>query len=384
MKRNYWLKQFACTCLMALLGCTCIAQNTKAEIRIDSIMKVYKMVGLSVAVVKKGDLIYTHSFGLKNIATNTPLTDDNIFRIASISKSFSATAVMQLVEAKKLSLNDDVSKLIGFTVRNPKFPDKIITLKMLMSHTSSLNDSHGYFTLDSINPAKTPNWAKCYSDYAPGAGYAYCNLNYNMVGTIIERVSGERFDKYIKAHILDKLGLYGGYEVGALDSAKFATLYEYDSASRQFIAADGAYNPRTAEINNYVMGYSAPIFSPTGGMKISAADLARYMTMHAYYGKYKGARIISKKSARIMQTPVSGGEGGYGLALMTANNTIIPGEVMKGHSGSAYGLYSMMFFHPKKKFGIVAITNGCEVVYDSGFNPALKAVENVLYEEMIK
>lgn len=384
MKRNYWLKQLVCTCIMVLIGCTCIAQNTKAEMRIDSIMKAYKMVGLSVAVVKKGDLIYTHSFGLKNIATNTPLTDDNIFRIASISKSFSATAIMQLVEAKKLSLNDDVSNLIGFTVRNPKFPDKIITLKMLMSHTSSLNDSHGYFTLDSINPAKTSNWAKCYSDYAPGAGYAYCNLNYNMVGTIIERVSGERFDKYIKAHILDKLGLYGGYEVGALDSTKFATLYEYDSAAQKFMAADGAYNPRTAEINNYVMGYSTPIFSPTGGMKISATDLARYMTMHACYGKYKGTRIISKKSARTMQTPVSGGEGGYGLAIMTANNTIIPGEVMKGHTGSAYGLYSMMFFHPKKKFGIVAITNGCDVAYDSGFNPALKAVENVLYEEMIK
>ena len=132
------------------------------------------------------------------------------------------------------------------------------------------------------------------------------------------------------------------------------------------------------------MGYSTPIFSPTGGMKISATDLAKYMTMHACYGRYKGVRIISKKSAKTMQTPVSGGEGGYGLAIMTANNTIIPGEVMKGHTGSAYGLYSMMFFHPKKKFGIVAITNGCDVVYDTGFNPALKAVENVLYEEMIK
>ncbi|MGN6353563.1 MAG: serine hydrolase domain-containing protein [Parafilimonas sp.] len=384
MKKYNEFRRIILMCLLLITGFATIAQNTKVELQIDSIMKVYKMVGLSVAVVKKGDLIYTHSFGLKNIATNTPLTDDNIFRIASISKSFSATAIMQLVEAKKLSLNDDVSNLIGFTVRNPKFPDKIITLKMLMSHTSSLNDSQGYFTLDSINPAKTSNWAKCYSDYAPGTGYAYCNLNYNMVGTIIERVSGERFDKYIKAHILDKLGLYGGYEVSALDSSKFATLYEYDSATRQFVAADGAYNPRTAEINNYVMGYSTPIFSPTGGMKISAADLARYMTMHACYGKYKGTRIISKKSAKTMQTPVSGGEGGYGLAIMTAKNTIIPGETMKGHTGSAYGLYSMMFFHPKKKFGIVAITNGCEVSYDSGFNPALKAVENVLYEEIIK
>ncbi|SFQ24062.1 serine hydrolase domain-containing protein [Parafilimonas terrae] len=384
MKKHNYFKQIIFTGLLMIAGCIADAQNSRIETRIDSVMKAYKMVGLSVAVVKKGDIVYTHSFGLKNIATNTPLTNDDIFRIASISKSFSATAIMQLVEAKKLSLNDDVSKLIGFEVRNPKFPGKVITLKMLMSHTSSLNDSQGYFTLDSINPAKTANAYKCYSNYAPGEGYAYCNLNYNMVGTIIERVSGERFDKYIKAHILDKLGLYGGYEVGALDASKFATLYEYDSATKQFIADDGAYNPRTAEINNYIMGYSTPIFSPTGGMKISATDLAKYMTMHAYFGKYKGVKIISKKSAKIMQTPVSDGEGGYGLAILTADNTLIPGEVIKGHTGSAYGLYSSMFFHPKKKFGIVAITNGFDVVYDSGFNPALKAIDNILYEELIK
>src|SRR6478609_5545378 len=223
-----------CFCLLLFINAACFCQFRNAELRLDSLMKKYNMVGLSVAVVKKDKIVYTHSFGLKNMETNTPLNNNDIFRIASISKSFSATAIMQLVEAKKLSLNDDVSDLIGFKVRNPDFPGKTITLKMLMSHTSSLNDTQGYFTLDSINPNKNANWAKCYNDYAPGGGYEYCNLNYNMVGTIIERVSGERFDKYIKAHILDKLGLYGGYEVGALDSTRFVTLYEYDSTLKQF------------------------------------------------------------------------------------------------------------------------------------------------------
>ena len=195
----FFRKYLITKCILLCIVSACIAQNEKAELRIDSVMKQYKMVGLSVAAVKKGDIIYTHAFGLKNMENQTALSSDDIFRIASISKSFSATAIMQLTEAKKLSPDDDVSKLIGFTVRNPKYPDKIITLKMLMSHTSSLNDSQGYFTLDSINPAKTGNWAKCYSDYPPGEGYAYCNLNYNMVGTIIERTSGVRFDKYIKA-----------------------------------------------------------------------------------------------------------------------------------------------------------------------------------------
>ncbi len=88
---------------------------------------------------------------------------------------------------------------------------------MVLSHRSGINDSQGYFTLDAINPAKNPDWAKCYNDYEPGKGYRYCNLNYNMVGTIIEKISGERFDQYVKHHILDPLGLYGGYCVDSLD-----------------------------------------------------------------------------------------------------------------------------------------------------------------------
>ncbi len=346
-------------------------------------MQQHKMVGLSVAVVKEGRIIYTHAFGLKNIVTGTPLTDSSMFRIASISKSFSATAIMQLVQAKKLSLHDDVSKLIGFPVHNPKFPGKVITLKMLMSHTSSINDSRGYFTYDSINPAKSANWALCYNDYPPGEGYQYCNYNYNMIGGIIERASGERFDHYIKTHILDPLHLYGGYEVAALDSSKFATLYVYDSAIKKYTASDGAYRQNRNVIDHYELGVSTPTFSPTGGMKISAVDLAKYMTMHMYYGTYKGTRIISRKSAKTMQRKVSDGDGGYGLAIETKKD-LIPGKTMKGHTGSAYGLYSIMFFQPKEKFGIVAITNGINLAVDDGYNTVNKKVVNILYDGFIK
>jgi len=173
-------------------------QPDKAEAAIRDIMQQSKVVGLSVAVVKKGKLIYTHSFGLKDIESNTPLTDDCLFRIASISKSFTATSILQLAEAKKLSLDDDISDLVGFSIRNPKFPNTVITLRMVLAHRSSINDSQGYFTLDAINPAKNPNWANCYNAYEPGTGYQYCNLNYNMAGTIIEKITGERFDQYVK------------------------------------------------------------------------------------------------------------------------------------------------------------------------------------------
>ena len=357
------------------------AQTAEAEACIASIMEQTDVVGISVAVVKKNKIIYTHSFGLKNMENNTPLSDENIFRIASISKSFSATSIMQLAEAKKLSLDDDLGDLVGFRVRNPKFPETVITLRMALSHRSSINDSQGYFTLDAINPDKNPDWAKCYSDYAPGTGYRYCNLNYNMIGTIIEKISGERFDQYVKKYILEPLDLYGGYWVDALDSTRFASIYKYQADTGRFIPMPAAYAPRRQEISNYIMGYSTPVFSPTGGMKISATDLARYMMMHMNEGRYKGKRIMSKKSARQMQHSLSEKEG-YGLAIGTTER-LIPGKTLKGHTGSAYGLYSAMYFHPKEKFGIVVISNGCNPAYSEGFNTVIRKTVNCLYDNLI-
>lgn len=357
------------------------AQPGRADSSINKIMQESKVMGLSVAVVKKGKLVFTQAYGLKNAESNTALSTTDIFRIASISKSFSSTSIMQLVEKGKISLDDDVSSLIGFTVRNPAFPNTVITLRLLLSHLSSINDSQGYFSLDAINPAKNANWAACYNNYEPGKGYQYCNLNFNITGTIIERYSGERFDQYVKHHILDPLGLYGGYCVDSLDAGRFATIYEYNTDSARFIPQPNAYHPRREELAVYQQGYSTPVFSPTGGMKISAPDLARYMTMHMNQGKYKGKRIIAKKSARIMQTPLSDKEN-YGLALLRTEK-LIAGEKLTGHTGSAYGLYSAMFFQPDKKWGIVVICNGCDPKYDNGYNAVIRKVVNALYENLI-
>lgn len=202
------------------------------------------------------------------------------------------------------------------------------------------------------------------------------------MGTIIEKISGQRFDTYVRHHILDPLGLYGGYCVDSLDASRFATLYEYDSTTKKFTPATSAYAPRSEEIKNYVMGYSTPVFSPTGGMKITATDLAKYMIMHMNKGKYNGVRIISKKSSKLMQTKISDEEG-YGLAIMNVDYLILS-KLMTGHTGSAYGLYSAMFFQPKKKIGIVVITNGCSPAYSGLINTTIKTTINSLYNNLIK
>lgn len=358
------------------------AQSKPAERELQELMRRFQAIGLNVAVVKSGQIIYQHAFGLKDKEAGTSLAMNDLFRIASISKSFSATAIMQLVESGKVSLDADFGQLLGFHLRNPKFPQTPITLRMILSHTSSINDSQGYFNFDIINPEKNPDWEKCYDGYEPGKGYAYCNLNFNMTGAVIERLSGERFDLYIQNHILKPLHIKGGYHIDALDKSLFTTLYEYDSVSRKFSAAPAAYNPRKEEINSYVQGYTTPVFSPTGGMKISVPDLAVYMAMHMNKGKYPGGTIISPESEEIMQTQVPFSDH-YGLALMTRSD-VIPGKVLKGHTGSAYGLYSMMMFQPEEQFGIVAVTNGCNVDEANGLNPFLQQVVWSLYRNLLK
>ena len=376
------LKSLLAIPVLLLLAFSSTAQIDEAESAIQKIMEEHPVVGLSVAVVKEGKLFYTRSFGLKNIENNIPLTDESLFRIASISKSFTVTSLMQLIEKKKLKLTDDASTLMGFKVRNPRYPEKVITLEMLLSHTSGINDSQGYFTLDVIDPAKNPDWQKCYNDYEPGNGYMYCNLNFNMAGSILEKYSGERFDQYVVNHVLSPLHLKGGYNVNNLDAGSFATIYDYNVDSTKFIASPSAYALRKQEIDNYVMGYTTPVFSPTGGLKISAPDLARYMLMHMKEGKLNGTRIISRKSEQAMRKPRSDKEN-YGLALETTSK-LIPGETLIGHTGSAYGLFSAMFFEPKKKFGIVVISNGCHPGYTDSYNTVISKVVNALYENVVE
>ena len=369
---------------ISLLSMELIAQPLTVEKKLEQLLETTPAVGLAVVVVKNNKIIYDQSLGFKNQENNQPLTTESLFRIASISKSFTATALLQLVEQKRITLDDDVSNLIGFSVQNPAYPDKVITLRLLLSHRSSLNDSQGYFNLDVIDPATNANAAKCYNNYAPGEGYQYCNLNFNIAGTILERLTGIRFDTYIKQTILDPLGIDGGYCVDSLDAEKFATLYEYKAGENRFIASTGAYASRSSELMNYQIGRSTPLFSPTGGLKISAKGLATYMMMHSRMGKYKDGRLLKKKTAALMQTPLSlDGIDQYGLALWKTNK-LIPGITLTGHTGSAYGLNSAMFFDPQQKNGMIVICNGSRVTYKEGYPLIIRNALQILYEEFLQ
>ena len=375
--------------LMVFASCTPTREQRTDE-ALKLIMDEYKTVGLAVAVVKDGEFIYNKSFGYKDLANKIPLQNGDIVRIASTSKSFTATGIMQLVDKGLLSLDDDVSDLIGFRVRNPRYPDTPITLRMILSHTASINDNgENYFTLDHINPAINGDCADAYFTYGPGEGYNYSNLGMNLAGTILEKISGVRFDNYIRDNIIKPLGLYGGHNVDSLDASKFALIYHLEDG--EYVVSDGPYKSRAEDMPNYVLGYSAPIFSPTGGVKMSVEDLAKYVMMHINYGELNGVRIMSEESSKIMQTPVPFTKGDakntYCLGLgefpyqTDEPKYNVPGNYLIGHSAGSYGLSGIMLWSPSDKWGMVAMATGLTPNGKSFLQAIATAVYHACVEE---
>lgn len=385
MKRNFFL--LVATFALLFVSSSSAFPTKRTDRAIKSVLQEFQAVGISVAIVKDGKIVYNKSFGCKDLESKAPLRNEHLMRIASISKSFTATGLMQLVEQGKISLDSDVSDLIGFKVRNPRFPNTPITLKMILSHTSSIGNKGNYSTLDRINPAISGDCAEAYLEKEPGTHYCYSNLGLNLAGAILEKVSGVRFDEYIKRNVIEPLGLYGSFNVDALDASRFASLYRYNKSKGEFVKSDNAYKSTADKMPSYVLGYSAPLFSPTGGMKITAHDLAVYMMMHMNYGEYNGVRVLSERSSKMMQTPVWRGETRYGLCLKEYTNYINDERYQGannapiGHSGSAYGLRSIMIWSPADGWGVVAMISG----YASNRNKSIvKTLVNAIYEAGIK
>lgn len=403
MRINFNIKITALFCCTLMLACCNSSKsseqtqtnNKECKITTDTIgqterdllevMQRNEAVGLAVVAVKDGKVIYNKSLGYKDLENKTPMGETDVLRIASISKSFTTIGILQLMEQGKLELDTDVSDIMGFKIRNPKYPETPITVRMLLSHISSMSDSNGYFTLNKLNPDSSSTWQKAWNDYAPGTKYQYCNLGFNTLGAILEKVSGERFDKYILNHIIKPLGLYASFNVMDLDSTKLINLYSYNRADSSYTKSQ-AYTSPEKDLENYKLGYSTPLFSPTGGMKISALDLAKVMMMHMNMGTLDKVRILDYSSSALMQskiTPTNYDNEYYGMGIITTDN-LLKGHTLTGHDGLALGAYTAMYWDKKANYGFVIVTNGCNGNTEYDFANILCESAECLYKNLIK
>ena len=361
-------------------------EKVSLEQEVSNIMQEYQAVGISAVVVKDNKICYSKSFGYNpdyNDSTlRKPIPANGIYWIASVSKTFISTAIMQLVEKQRLNLNDDVNKYLPFMVRNPQYEDVPITIRMLLCHRSSINDKHYGWNLDQINPEKCTEWYECYNDDKPGGKFSYCNLNYSLLGAIIENVTRMRFDEYIDKNICEPLGLQASFNLTKIDSTRIVRSYTYDNKKERFKPNKSIYSYQSVrdKLSNYKLGESTASLSPAGGMRISAMDLAKWMMVHMNYGAFEGIKIIGKDNELQMWHPQGSGSK-YGLAFSQYSN-IVKGENFIGMKGGSHGINSVFVFNPEKKYGFVVICNGH--VPKTGGRSINNEIIRVLYKYYIK
>ncbi len=360
-----------------------------------------ELASLSVMAIRDGKVAYQQQFGQRVLASAhaqaQPATASTLYRVASVSKLVTTLGAMLLIEEGKLALDNDVSSYLGFTLRNPHFPDRAITLRSLLTHTSSLSDDGGYSWPASI-PLKTllvPG-AKRYGEgrvwsrkAPPGDYFDYCNLGWGVLGTMMERVTGERFDRLMKRLVLDPLGMRGGYnpsEFPPEDLANLATLYrkrttdtEIWNAAGPWIAQVDDHRARQPaappEMDSYVIGNNATPFSPTGGLRASSLDLGRLMLMLINDGKHEGRQFIKSATLQRMFTRqwTSDGSNGdtsrglyncWGLGNQQfpdrSGMQLVEGGGFSGvgHLGEAYGLMSVFVVDLARKSGMIVLVGG--------------------------
>ena len=376
--------------LCVILCLSCRAQHNKSlEEIIQKTMADYNAVGASVVVVKDNQICYHHTFGYNPDYSDTtlrnPIPDDGIFWLASVSKSFVSTAMIQLTEKRRLELDDDINKYLKFKVRNPNFPDTPITIRMLLCHRSSINDKHYGWNLDMMQSEEEKEYVESFNGDKPGTKYAYSNLNYSLLAAIIENVTKMRFDKYIDENICKPLGMNASYNLTNIDSTKLVRSLRFDKRKRRFVKDKMVYNYEYIrnKLQNYQLGLSTASFSPPGGMKMSIKDLTTWMLVHMNYGSWKGQRIVSKESELAMWTP-QGEDSNQGFGF-SHYDRIVKGVSFTGMTGGSHGINSVVFFNPERKYGFVVITNGYVPTKKKGRLPSLaRELVRPLYKHFIK
>jgi len=267
--------------------------------------------GVTAIIYKDGKEVYRGSYGQSQIAANKPMLVSTPMRAASISKMFTALGIMQQAEQGNIDLDADISDYLGYKFRNPNFPLKKITPRMLLSHTSSLRDN-GYSKMpDMENMAEYLEQDEVFAkdkQKAPGKYFSYSNANFMFLAAALENVSGERFDIYMKNHVLAPLEIKGSFNLADFTPAerkKIATEYRLNDENGYHATVDAQpiklnYQDR---LNNYVLGSNPSIFGPQGGLRVSTEDLAHLLEMFINKGSYNGQQIVSAKTLAEMTKP---------------------------------------------------------------------------------
>lgn len=315
--------------------------------------------------------------GLANKQSARPLGANDPVRVASISKLVMALAALRLMEEGKVDLARDISDYLGWSLRSPFHPNAPVTLEHLLTHRAGLSDGAGYIIpLGASLEAKLAE-PQAWRDTGPSgrADYEYANLGSPLVATALEAASGERYDDLVERLVFAPLGItacLNWTRCDAATKARAVTLYRHTGE----IARDDPDDlecpipvaPGTpCNLDDYVPGTNASVFSPQGGVRIGMVDLAR---LGQALANLPDNGFLSREAhARWMQSAMLTASGetvrcayGIGFKRIEAYGEICDdalfgdGRVRIGHAGEAYGLRSGVWFDPVSGEGVAFFT----------------------------
>lgn len=337
------LQRLACVVVTATASAGVLAQVTDTELaaKIDAIaakaLTQPSAVGLSIAVARGDQVVFAKGYGKADLETEFDANKDTLFRIGSVTKQFTAAAVMKLVEQGKLSLDDTLASLL------PEYPAtaKPITVRQLLTHTSGIwsytND--GKFmsreTMLELKPSEVVATFKDHvPDFEPGTKWRYSNSGYYLLGEIIAKVSGKPYAKFVKDEFFTPLGLRTRYE-----------------SNRDVIPnrAQGYSFEKGVIANDLAMGADVP--GAAGSLLSSAEGLVRWNIA------LTSGNVVSLKSYEQMTTKTALPDGkskGYGFGLGIDE---WEGRPMISHGGGIFGFLSQLAYYPKDGLSVAVISN---------------------------
>jgi CubicO group peptidase (beta-lactamase class C family) len=319
-------------------------------------MKEHHIAGAAVSVVKDGKLFFAKGYGFADLQNGTPVDPaQTIFRIGSVGKLFTWTAVMQLVEQGRLDLDADINSYLDFRI--PDTYPQPITLKHLITHTSGFEDRWFGGAVPDANdlvPARewlvSHMWARV---NPPGAYARYSNFNPMLAGYIVARVSGLTYDQYVQEHILDPLGMVHSTARSPIPP----DLRSHASVGYTYV--DGAFRA----LPDYAV---QPAGLPSGAHQASVTDMARFMIAHLQGGRYSDAdiaeaRILNDATTQQMHSTLFSHDPrllgtAYGFFDWSDN-----GQRTLGHTGYLPPMHSVMLLLPDQKLGVFVNYNSEDV-----------------------
>ena len=324
----------------------------KLERRITQIVAQERPPGLAIGIVRDQELVWQRGFGLAEIASNRPVNQHTLFLVASISKTFTATAIMQLRDEGKLRLDDPIVRFIPeFSAVPNRFGSiEDVTLLRLLTHRSGLvgesPTAHWSTTRFPTREEVLATIPKLQIAIEPDSAFKYSNLGFALLGEVIARVSGRSFADYVRSEILTPLGM---------DSSAF----ELTPAVRGLMATGYLPHPyddvaNVAQVPETFGGYAA-----AAGLRSSVADLAKWISLQfrTKAPKREGSQVLRGESLSAMHRVrwvESDWSIGYALTWWA---TRMRENIYHHHSGGDHGFLTFAAFSKPHRIGIIALSN---------------------------